>query len=318
MDFSRWRGWLDALVMLCIVLLSALEGTGPADAAEKTASPFRMAFSTSMFSEVNENDVRAAMKVWIMTVANERNIAVDPDLLIFKSAETFAVSAQASTVDGVGVILPEYEVFRHLATFDRFALGVKDGSFTEEYLLLVHRNSAVQRLEQLQGKSLNVVQSSRMSLATIWLDTVLADAHLPRVANVFKRVNTETKVDRVALPVFFGQVDACLMTKASFEVMGELNPQIREQLRVVASSPAVIPTGFAFRADRVSLPRNQMVDAMTQLGETPAGRQILILTQADRIEEHPISCLDESLKLMEKHRRIFGNTTYPTVTGGQQ
>jgi phosphonate transport system substrate-binding protein len=108
------------------------------------------------------------------------------------------------------------------------------------------------------------------------------------------------------LPVFFGKVDGCLMTLRSFQVMGELNPQLHKQLRIIATSPALVPSGFAFRANAQSRFRAQMLTEMTRLGETKAGQQILALTQADRVEDLPVSCLDRTLDLLQEHARLCG------------
>jgi hypothetical protein len=47
---------------------------------------------------------------------------------------------------------------------------------------------------------------------------------------------------------------------------------------------------------------------VARLGETPVGQQILALTQADRIVDRPVSCLDSSLELLSQHRRLGAAT----------
>ena len=282
----------------------------PAEEAS-TARPFRLAFTSSMFTEVNENDARAAMKVWIMTVAQEKGIPVEPDPHVYATVEELLQADRANQIDGFGLIAPEYAYLSQTMKFDRFAAGVHGGGIADEYVLLVRQDSGLEWIEQLQGRSLNVLENPRMSLALIWLDTVLLQARLKRATDFFGRVTSFNKASRVALPVFFRQTDACLLTRKSFKVMGELNPQLHKQLRVLATSPELISSGFAFRADFVSPYRAQMLAEMTRLSETPVGRQILTLTQADRIENHPISCLDSALELLATHARLCGGTNFP-------
>ena len=43
--------------------------------------------------------------------------------------------------------------------------------------------------------------------------------------------------------------DACVVARTGFETMCEINPQIGKQLKVIASSPEVVPAVFCFRAD---------------------------------------------------------------------
>jgi len=277
-------------------------------AAEPALPPFRMAFSSSMFSEVHENDARAAMKVWIMTVAKDLDIQVDPDPNIFSSIEEMSRFGRANSVDGFGITTPEYPYLSREIPFDRFAIGVRDKSISEEYVLLVHRYSGVNTLHQLKGRSLNVLNNPRMSLALIWLDTVLLETGQKQSKDFFRQIKLNSKASQVALPVFFGRDDACLMSQASFKVMGELNPQLNQRLRTLIVSPAFVPSGFAFRADHASPTRSNIVRALTKLGESAAGRQILLLTKADCIEMWPISCLDSSLKLLARHQRLINPT----------
>ncbi|MBI5385419.1 MAG: PhnD/SsuA/transferrin family substrate-binding protein [Verrucomicrobia bacterium] len=283
-----------------------------------TNQPFRLAFTAGMFTEVNENDARAAMKVWIMTVAKERNIPVDADPHICPTVDGLIQLCRTNPVDGFGLLTPEYARLTNEMGFDRFAAGTQAGSIQEEYVILVRQGRGVERLEQLEGRTLNVLHSPRMSLALIWLDTLLLEARQKRAAEFFGRVSLIPKASKVALPVFFGQIDACLLTRRSLAVMGELNPQIGKQLRVLAHSPAVVPAGFAFRTDYASPFRAQILAEMAQLGESPAGQQILALTQAERLEDHPVSCLNSGLELLAKHQRLcagINQTAAPKLTG---
>jgi phosphonate transport system substrate-binding protein len=108
----------------------------------------------------------------------------------------------------------------------------------------------------------------------------------------------------VALPVFFRKAAVCLMTLKSFAAMQELNPQLGKQLRVLAQSPELMSSVFAFRADFQSPYREPMFQEMRRLSESPAGLQILMLLQSERIEEKPFSCVDSSLALLAKHRQL--------------
>ena len=79
-------------------------------------------------------------------------------------------------------------------------------------------------------------QNSRMSLALAWLDIALFNDGCRPVAE-FCRVEQNKKLTKVVLPVFFRQNDACVVTRRGFKTMSELNPQVGQQLRVLASSP---------------------------------------------------------------------------------
>lgn len=276
---------------------------GPSPEANKL---YTIAFSSTMFTEVNENDARASMKAWTMTIARDRDVPIDPDLRIFKSVEEMEIYCLSNEVDGIGLVTPEFDYLRRNIEFESVALGVKNGRLTEEYLLVVRENSGIDKVEQLRGRSINIVNNPRMSMAVIWLDTVLMEARLGRTSGFFGKTTYDKKVSQMVLPVFFGKTESCLMTRENFDVMAELNPQLKKQLKVLAFSPALVPSLFALRKGYKNPYRNVLLDAMLNLKDSPAGRQILTLTQADHIEAHPISSLNPSLDLIAKHRRLSG------------
>lgn len=265
-----------------------------------------------MFSEVNERDARAAMKVWILTVAQQRKIPIDPEPNFGLTIDALIRLGKDDRISGFGIVLPEFPRLSREFEFDHIALAVVQGQVAEEYVLLVNRDSGVENLGQLKGGSLGLLETPRTSLAMIWLDTVLLQSGLGQAADFFGRIDTKPNAARVALPVFFKQADAALVTRSSFEVMLELNPQLKEKLHILAACPPVIPSGFVFRSDLPTLRDNLISDAMARLADSPAGRQILTLIKADKVESQPIACLGPTLEMLANHARLVEQATRPT------
>jgi phosphonate transport system substrate-binding protein len=294
-------------VLGLIAAVAAAGATGaaapgaPAAGAER---PFKMAVTAAMFTEVNESEARAAMKVWIMTVAKEHGIPVDPELIVYSGAEAALRAAETDRIDGYGVTLEEFSALSAHIAFDRMVVATRTDNFQENYVVLVREDSGWAELADLRGRDLLVLQNPRMSLAFVWLDTVLLEKGLGRASAFFGRVEEQNKPSRVALPVFFRKAAACLVNLKSFVAMQELNPQLGKQLRVLAQSPDLVSSVFAFRADFRPSYRERLFQEMHRLSESPAGQQILTLLQSQRIDEQPLSCLDSSLALLAKHRRL--------------
>ncbi|TVQ96014.1 MAG: hypothetical protein EA399_16640 [Desulfovibrionales bacterium] len=274
--------------------------------AEPDDGVFRLVFSSSMFTEVNESDVRAAMKVWIMTVAEERGLPVDPEPYLARNIDELTLACGSPRTGGCAVILPEYARLRREIAFSHHALSIAGGEYTEEYLLLARRDSGLERLDQLQGRRVAVLNNPRMSLALVWLDTLLLEAGHAPAANWFQSVVFNKSASQTALPVFFSQIETCLITRSAFETMVELNPQLQEQLRVIAASPPLVPALFVYTADSSNFFRTSMLEAMEQFRDNPAGLQILHLTQSENIEIRPPAVLEPSLELLDRHDRLLG------------
>ena len=56
-------------------------------------------------------------------------------------------------------------------------------------------------------------------------------------------------LDAELAELFFRTVDACLVTESGFQTIVEMNPQVGRRLRVLASSPRIVPFVTCFHSD---------------------------------------------------------------------
>jgi phosphonate transport system substrate-binding protein len=171
--------------------------------------------------------------------------------------------------------------------------------------LLVRNDSGLAKLSDLRGRRLIEYSSMRGCLAPLWLDVLLANADLGSAASFFSRVSSANKPIRTVLPVFFHQEDACIVTRRGFDIMGELNPQVMKQMRVLAQSPSYLPHVTTFRA---SLPPDileRIIQAALAAQETVTGQQMLTMFQSSRIAEIKVEKLNSVRELLADHARLF-------------
>ena len=275
----------------------------PAEERSPTA-PVRFAFSSRMFSDVNENDARAAMKVWGQTVSAESGIPLEPVFQIFVGTGAIAAAIRGKLIDAITLPTDEYWELRSDVPLGSIVIGSKGGESTVRYVLLVRGDSGVQRLADLRGHNLVIFQNPLTSLAPAWLETELLQHQLGLTEQFWGRVTESTKLLRAILPVFFRQADACLVTLKGFETMSELNPQIGRQLQILAKSEAVVPNLFCFRGDYRSPNREKILEEISRLGESTAGRQTLALFQTEKLFPGDPAELASACALLERHRRL--------------
>ncbi|MFH0725135.1 MAG: PhnD/SsuA/transferrin family substrate-binding protein [Pseudomonadota bacterium] len=278
---------------------------------------FRFVISRNMLSEVKVEDTRAAMKVWIQTVAATRQIPIDPEPGVYDNLEEMIRALRDNAVDGFNVTTEECWRLSKAIKPGRVVVGVNNDQIMEEYVILVRRDKGFKSIDDLRSRSLRMLDNPRMSLAVIWLDSLLLGKGLNPATTFCGPVTSAGKLSQTVLPVFFGQSDACLVTRRGFHTMSELNPQVGNQLDVLAASPGVVPTVFAFRADSISPFRDLIIAEMERLPETPAGQQILTLIMADRIEERPMACLDSAFDLLTTYHGLISARSRDKAGGGR-
>ncbi len=288
---------------ICLVAIAATIGIR---AAASDSDHLRLGFSSAMFTDVNENDAKASVKAWGQTVAKERNIQVEPESAVFKDVPAMEEALQNKNVDALGITALEYADLCQKFQFAPIFITDVGGKATAQYLLLVNSESAINSLADLRGRSIAFHTNPRTCLAHLWLDSLLIQQGLKPATEFAGKVTADNKIAKVVLPVFFKQCDACVVTRSGFETMAELNPQLNRQLKVIATSPEVIPALFCVRSDYAPNFRDALIDGVRNLGKTPSGRQVLTVFQSEGIEEQPASCMASSLELIANYRRLCG------------
>lgn len=287
--------------------LAAFAGIPTTPAGAEPDATFRVGFSRGVFSGVNENDARAALRVWGRAVARERGVPTDPDPQIFRSVAELRRSLEARGVDGIALQTTEYAELARLGRLGPSFVMRTAGGIPERYLLLAHRDAGVTSLAALRGRSLILHSNPRMCLAESWLSAMLTDQGLGALRQFSGRLTRHQRLSKAVLPVFFRQADACAVTESGFATMAELNPQVGRQLVVLARSPEYVPMSLCFRSDYAPAFRDALFDALRRLHESAAGQQVLTIFECERIVDAPSNWADSALELLSKHPAPAGD-----------
>ncbi len=278
-------------------------------AALKAAPPttrVRLAISESLvFPNVNLDDARAAMRIWLKRVMVDLNVVFELSPNVFDTTEEILQRARIGDFDAVALNVIEY---RQIAEFlDSSQIITPQGAAgMDRYLLLAKRDSEILRLADLKGRNLLVLKDPKMCVADAWLSTILADSGRGPSEQFFRSVTEETKPAQVILPVFFGRVDACLTFGHSFDTMCELNPQVGKALIPIAASPEMTVILCVFRKNYPGAGRDVFTKVYTNLHNSASGRQVEALFQFVGAESRNASCLAPALAILEKAAHIRG------------
>lgn len=253
-----------------------------------------------MFADVNENDARAALRVWARAITVERDLDAEPDALVFPDLESISAALLAGEVEAIALPLTEFVTLLDKVEFDPLFRMYDHGGEDTRYVLLAPATGAApaQTLASLAGGDLIALDTAQSCLALPWLNHLLAQEGLPSADAHFGQVTPEGKLSRAVLPVFFKKTAACLVTLQGFETMQELNPQIGRQLQPIAVSPPLIPRVVAFRANYDAPQLPAVIEAITELQLSPKGEQILLMFQSESVSPLSMEDLAESLKLL--------------------
>ena len=293
--FLRWVGPKARLgLMLSCLLTSSVLRAGETTATRQDQPPVKFCMSSRLFRQVNENDARASVKAYAKQVAESRGLIADSNPKVFTGAAELTSLLKRGEVDLVSMPTEEYLAQEESLVTGPILISLINGSDYEEYVLLVHADSSFHALSDLKGGRVLVLDNLQGALAGPWLEVLLANETLSRPEKFFSVITRPFKASQVVLPVFFHRSEACVVTRQGFALMGELNPQVTKQLRVLATSPQLVPHMTCFRAGFDPLLREKMVSAVTGANTSSAGKQLMTIFQCDGVAVRPLSKLQNT------------------------
>jgi ABC-type phosphate/phosphonate transport system substrate-binding protein len=294
--------WL--LCCFSVLVITIFIGS-PVYEAEENQEKISIGFSSSFFHEVSRNDAIAAIRAWTQALLNKQDISAIPKPILFENIDEIREGLSNNKLDYVAITTQEYAEVRDLLTCDIVTVSMNLNSIKEEYLLIVPQSAGINKINDLKGKKLLMVKSARLSLAVIWLDTILLNKGLEPAEAFFGVIESEKNAGKVILPVFFNQADACVVTRTMYNTMVELNPQIGQKLKTIEVSPALVPSFFCFTRNSDIKIREKVLKEISRWHLSTFGKQSLTMFQCDGLETHPISCLDSALNLIDGHKQLL-------------
>ena len=255
--------------------------------------------------DVNLNDARAAMSIWIKRMNQDTNVVMDPK--VFNTTQEIVERTRKGLSDAVALNVVEYRQIADLLDSTQI-IAAGGASGLEQYVILAKQSSGLRQLGDLQGRRLLMLKTPKMCVAPAWLCTVLDEGHFGPADRFFGSVATDMKSSQVVLPVFFGQADCCVTSKRSFDTMCELNPQVARELKVITSSLAMVVDFYVFRRGYLGAKREGVIRAMSALTASESGRQLATLFQFHELAIRDGSCLVSALGVLEGADRATGQT----------
>ena len=284
-------------VLLCRFAVEA--GDSCPDTPPGKLIRFNFGAHAKVFSDVDIKDAKAAMEIWIREIGRTED--AQTDTYIYEELSSLERDMQTNALDLAYTRSLDYLLLREKFETRLMFASVKKGKKTERYLVLVPADAPVDRLYDLKGRRLAVRREGDIEL--MYLNLLLLRERQPEHAEFFRSVSKVSKASQAVMAVFFGKADLCVVSETVLGIMTELNPQIGKRLKVLAASPEVLPWSIFSRKDFSGRARELALKTALSLQDSPRGRQLLMLFQADAIELTTDADLESLARLFEEYQR---------------
>ena len=268
-----------SLVIFCL-LLSSVHLKGYAE--EIASSPeIRMGFYyPAVYQIASRTEIILSLNIWAKEISNGIGARV-ADVQLFDDVNVMA-KAFAKQEINFAVASP----LTFALHFDRNSLaecfyGSRADNEQDAVLLIAQVKDNVNSIMDLQHKRLIMPENDE--LASVFLNTLTLQASGKKAPQFFSEILLSVKTNRAVLDVFFNKADAAIVQQASYEVMIALNPQLKEQLKIIDSYP-IKSKAYSF-VHKDFEGRKLIADSYLGLVKTARGRQLLEVYQQQGVEE---------------------------------
>lgn len=230
--------------LLVIVIISSL---GMAETVRDGIEYLNIGYTKSLLSDVDFKDAQVAMDLWVKELSKSTKNPLQPRSILIDDLPALIRAINAKQVDVLGLSCLDYFKIKDQVNLEPGMVVIIGGKPSKEFSLITRRDKGLKNLGELKNSKLLVCdEKPGNGVPLMWLDTFLVKQGVPSSKRLFISIKEVDKVSQAVLPLFFKQVDACLVSRSGFETMVELNPQIGEQLTILATSPGFVLGGVFF------------------------------------------------------------------------
>jgi ABC-type phosphate/phosphonate transport system substrate-binding protein len=294
-----------AFILFCGILLGYIPS-----ANGKEPSRLTIGFTGSVYQDVTNTDIKAAVSMLIQKVAFKYFDRAESHF--YENLPDMAADLKSGKLQALAMPVEEFMELKRLVPIDPILATSSSGGSETELLLLVRKDSGIRSLKELKGRRIAIpTRNPRcLTLYQVWLESMLAGEGYQELGKFFSSIKETNTAAKVVMPVFFSQAEACVVSRQVLDLTAELNPQINRELAVIASRGKLAQGIIAVDRSLPEETRERIRQAFLTLHQTPDGEQLLMLFKVRRLIAIPAGYMKGTEELYAHHPKNRNRATH--------
>jgi ABC-type phosphate/phosphonate transport system substrate-binding protein len=287
---------------ICCYLISICFLSKAGTAATTNNNILRIGYVENALFGIDMEDAKVALELLLGRMVEKKLPEYKSISDAFTDLDTALERLKKGELDMLAMTIIDYLEVRHKINVKPAFVSVRGENPETNYSLLINGNKKIETLQQLRNKQIIVPEGIGGDIALMWLDTMLLERSLPESAYFFKSIKRGIKTSQIVLPVFFGQLDVCIIQQYAYKTLIALNPQLGQELTTQFNSPGFLLTIIVFRKDLEEDIQKVILEVSDAITDYPEGRQMMMLLRMSRFSRFKPGYLNNIEKLYEKHK----------------
>ena len=242
----------------------------------------KLVFAKNSFHNIKVEDAKATAQILANHIKKIKS--VKRDFLVELVTKENEIFERHKDFDLLLITTEQYLKLKNKLPLEPFCVNYADGHYGFIYHLIVNKKDNIDDIKKLKGESIYIQAHTTDQAATMWVDKLLKDANIKSKEKFFKDIIIDNKATNVLLPVFFNKAKACVITDASLNLLMELNPAIKNQIKILYTSEPIILGLTCLNSNKKNdIGYEVLKDVLPTLQENQYGQQFLDLFRAEKL-----------------------------------
>ncbi|MCG8039590.1 MAG: phosphate/phosphite/phosphonate ABC transporter substrate-binding protein, partial [Candidatus Thiodiazotropha taylori] len=250
--------------------------------------------------DISEADAKIAFTLVLNDILKETGEVVALD--VFQNKTEVQKSLLKGDVDAVFTNTLQYLELEKYLNPDGTYVIQHGPHLKPKFYLVAKRNAGTDRLSDLRGRKIAIPKG--YAVGNMYLDVLLMRQNHDASKEFFSVIRETSESNDALIDLFFGKVDAALVTDFSYEVACELNPQMRKQLNIIQISEPLIHQVVAVRGDFSQAKLDKIEPFFLNNQRSPSLRQSMNLFRISAIRKLDSSSLAEVRNLSHEFQDL--------------
>ncbi len=256
--------------------------------------------------DLDNQTVASSFKQWVETIKKNSTYKPFASMIVeekvFISKEELFTEHNNNPFDFINISTQDY--FQNKIKgklIPRITANISETECKDKLLLVRYNADNNNSLDQLVNQEIIIPKG----VIKDWLQLMLFEKLGKAKHKLVTLKNIQQRDNSALLSIFFKKKGYALVREAAYRIAIELNPQLKNKLFIMATSPGLIYYISAFRNDIGVEFANELVKEACSLHKTVGGKQLLDLMKVSRV--YPISDkdLEETRIFYERYNQIF-------------
>jgi len=289
---------INKIVIIILLLIILIDNKVTAQTQPDTV---RWGFYFTSVDEIVANKIGESLRYWIELIKKKSNDKKVRDAIVitirYNSISDLLQDVRKNKIEVIS--FPSLTYFKS-GINDYFypALTISKSleSKYEKYLI-ISSEKAEENIEKLKNAEIYTPKLYTDEMLITWLKSKFNINNSQKKNNI-KIINTTKTEIQLINSVFFNTINYAAVSEASFQLAKELNPQIKNKVKVLSVSPDFLYIIISFNRKIKDYVAEKIMNLCLNIHKSVDGRQILNLVQAEKFYSINESDLDETKKLV--------------------